>query len=68
MEVCVGCEHSRESIYSYMNRIIDFKPSHHYTKNGPLPQEVVQDEPSIAYLAEERTEEQSVVLLYSSDH
>ena len=51
-----------------MNHIIDFKPSHHYTKNDPLPKEVVQDEPSIAYLAEERPEEQSVVSLYSSDH
>ena len=68
MEVCVGCERSRESISSYMNHIIDFKPSHHYTKNDPLPKEVVQDEPSIAYLAEERPEEQSVVSLYSSDH
>ena len=68
MEVCVGCDRSRESIYGYMNRIIDFKPSHHYTKNDPLPKEVVQDEPSIAYLAEEKPEEQSVVSLYSSDH
>lgn len=67
MRVCIECDRFRESIYGYMNRIIDFKPSHHYTKNDPLPKEVVQDEPSIAYLAEEKVEAPTVVHEYSFD-
>ncbi|KAK8829627.1 hypothetical protein WA556_005544 [Blastocystis sp. ATCC 50177/Nand II] len=44
-------------IYQTLNRIMDQKPTHHYTTHDPIPKEIVQDDPSIAYLIEEKKEE-----------
>lgn len=43
---------------------MDQKPSHHYTTHDPIPKEIVQDEPSIAYLIEEKEKEVPVLLLF----
>ena len=43
---------------------MDQKPSHHYTTHDPIPKEIVQDEPSIAYLIEEKEKEAPVLLLF----
>lgn len=53
----------REGIYEKMNRIIDHKSSHHYTSHDPIPKEVVEDEPAIAYLIEDKTVDYSVSFL-----
>lgn len=39
---------------------MDQKPTHHYTTHDPIPKEIVQDDPSIAYLIEEKKEEPRV--------
>lgn len=40
---------------------MDQKPTHHYTTHDPIPKEIVQDDPSIAYLIEEKKEEHRVL-------
>ena len=45
---------------------MDQKPSHHYTTHDPIPKEIVQDEPSIAYLIEEKEKEAPVLPLFST--
>ena len=45
-----------------MTRILNHKPTHDYTEHDPLPPEVVINDPSIAYLSEDRSVDYSVVL------
>ena len=47
-----------------MIRILNHKPKHHYTEHDPLPPEIVSNDPSIAYLGEDRSVDYSVVLLF----
>ena len=60
-DVVVTSDLCREGIYEKLNRIIDHKSTHHYTTHDPIPREVVEDEPSIAYLVEEKPVDYSVV-------
>lgn len=41
---------------------MDQKPSHHYTEHDPIPKEIVQDDPSIAYLIEEEKKDPPVFI------
>ena len=56
---------SREGVFEKLNNILDYKPKHHYTTHDALPKEVVQDNPSIAYLVEEDDKDYSVSYIYS---
>ena len=59
--VIVASNLRREGIYEKLNRIVDHKSTHHYTTHDPIPPEVVEDEPSIAYLVNEKPVDYSVV-------
>ena len=50
----------REGVFEKLNNILDYKPKHKYTTHDVLPKEVVQDNPSIAYLVEEDGQDYSV--------